>query len=231
MPMGSIRSQPPPAAIRRLVEQTGAQGTSGLRRVELRQSGTMRQDRGTSWMQFQASQSISLQSCAFHWRARTGPAGSIQVSDAFENGIGTLSVKLLGLFPIAGARRSADLDRGEILRYLAELPWAPDAILLNPELEWRVQDDAHLVVSAGQGPRRADVALTLDARGLIVEAAATDRPRALGNAFVPGPWRGVFSDYAECEGRQVPMSAEVGWGTRDEFEPVWRGRIVDWRTA
>ena len=48
--------------------------------------------------------------------------------DAFVQGAGRLTVQLYGLITVANAA-GAGIDRGEALRYLAELPWAPDAIL------------------------------------------------------------------------------------------------------
>ncbi len=117
------------------------------------------------------------------------------------------------------------------MRYLAELAWAPDAILLNPDLNWRATDDTHLIVSAGEGSRRAEITLALDREGGILEAFASDRPRAIGRRFVSGEWRGVFSNYSRCEGRLVPMSAEVGWVIEGSYEPVWRGKLAEWRTT
>jgi hypothetical protein len=46
-------------------------------------------------------------------------------------------VRALGLIPIVRAERTPALQRGQLMRYLAELAWAPDAILHNTELRWR----------------------------------------------------------------------------------------------
>jgi len=40
----------------------------------------------------------------------------------------------LGVIPVARAERSSALMRGELMRYLAELAWAPDAFLFNTTL-------------------------------------------------------------------------------------------------
>lgn len=220
-----------PEPFHRLAQRLGCRADGACRQVELRQVGQMRQDHRSAWMPFKAQQRIAIDRCTFDWTATTGPAGLVQVRDAFSDGHGSLSVKLLGIVPIAGAPSSPELDRGEAMRYLAELAWAPDAVLSNPELNWRSPDDANLVVATGHGPRRAEVAFKLDPQGRIAEAFAADRPRSVGKTFVRSAWRGVFSDYRVCEGRLVPMSAEVGWVTQGDFEPVWRGTIVDWRTV
>jgi len=41
-------------------------------------------------------------------------------------------------------RPPPSLLKGELMRYLAELPWAPDALLANPWLAWRAHSDCTL---------------------------------------------------------------------------------------
>ena len=46
-------------------------------------------------------------------------------------GEGRFDIVALGFIPIARAKHTPALVRGELMRYLAEIPWAPDAILCN----------------------------------------------------------------------------------------------------
>jgi hypothetical protein len=85
----------------------------------------MRESADSAWMKFSAHQRIDLAACALEWKARTGPLGVIRVDDRFCNGSGGLAVTLFGLLKIAGAAKSISLDRGELLRYLAEPAWLP----------------------------------------------------------------------------------------------------------
>ena len=199
--------------------------------VCLRQTGKMRESADSAWMKFEARQRIELADCAFEWSAQTGPLGVVRVDDIFRNGGGCLAVKLFGLFSVAGAAKSVSLDRGELVRYLAELAWAPDAIVCNRALRWRELGDRRLIVSAGEGGRRAEVEITLDQEGRIAEVFAADRPRAVGDSFEPSAWRGAFSDYRWINGRLIPMSGQVGWGRESDYEPVWRGRVTEWSAA
>jgi hypothetical protein len=137
-------------------------------------------------------------------------------------------VKLAGLIPLATAKPNAQLSRGELLRYLAELPWAPMAMLLNPALSWRDDGDA-IFVSAGANENRAEIAFTFDAEGRVADAFTKDRPRATKDGFVNTPWRGRFSDYGECDGVIIPRAATVCWLTEGRETPVWSGRIMTWR--
>lgn len=196
--------------------------------TRLRQRGRMRQDLGSSWMAFRATQSIAEDRCAFDWRARTGPAGLIAVRDALQGDLGRLTVRALGIVPIARVALSPALTRGELLRYLAELVWAPDAIVHNSHLRWRHEGLDQLVVAAGTGAAAAEIMLTLNDEGRIATASAADRPRLIGGAMVPTPWRGSFSDYRRCDGRWIPFAGEVSWIVDEQAVLVWQGRIESW---
>ena len=189
-----------PQEVGQLAERVGCVGGKALSHVDLRQTGQMRQDAASAWMGFGACQRIELTKCSFEWKARMGPRRLIRVTDTFSNGSGRLAVSLFGLIPIGGAANSVDLDRGELMRYLAELAWAPDAMLSNRALHWRTFGE-RLFVAAGDGARRAEVQITLDQEGRIGEVFATDRPRRIGNRFVAGAGRGRFIDYRWFQNR------------------------------
>ncbi len=123
-----------------------------------------------SWMAFTASQTISTLECTFDWRARAGPFGMISALDALTDSEGHFDITALGIIPIARAEHTPALMRGERMRYLAELAWAPDAILLNSALRWRVDGADTLAVSAGSGATAGEVALRVDGEGRIASA-------------------------------------------------------------
>ncbi len=220
-----------PDAVALLANRLGCETDSKIRAVELRQTGQMRQNKASKWMSFKAHQTIDVRRCAFEWNARTGPFNLVHVRDTFDDQHGTLSVALLGVIPIARAPRSPEIDRGELMRYLAELAWAPDAILANADLDWHVEDENHLVVKTCYQSRQVELKIKLDQDGLVVEVFANDRPRAVKGGFESGAWRGVFSKYERRVGRNIPTCAEVGWITNDEYEPVWRGELTAWRVV
>ena len=188
----------------------------------------MRQDAASGWLAFEARQTIRIAECAFKWRAKVGPAGLVRVTDSLGRDGGRLTATALGLIPVARAGGSAAVTRGELMRYLAELAWAPDAMLHNPQLGWRTEGADGLVVTAGEGPCRADVTLRLDQDGRIASASAPDRPRAVGRTFVPTPWRGRFLDYRFHEGRWLPFRGEVGWILDGREVVCWEGALTTW---
>jgi hypothetical protein len=196
--------------------------------VRLAQTGRMRQDASAPWRRFRARQTISTSTCRFDWRARTGPGGLVRVREALIDGHGRAQVRALGLVPIARVQGSPALTRGEFMRYMAELPWAPDAILRNPHLHWHETAPRKLVVSTAVGKAAADVLFELDSDGRIASAFAADRPRAVGQTFVPTPWRGRFFDYRLHQGRWLPFRGEVGWVVGGVEQICWQGVIERW---
>jgi hypothetical protein len=145
-----------------------------------------------------------------------------------QHGEGQLDVTALGFITLIRAERSVALMRGELMRYLAELALAPDAILLNTALRWRADGSDRLAVGAGTGETAAEVVLMLNSDGQVASAFAPDRPRSATPPFLPTPWRGRFSDYRLHLGRWLPFAAEVAWEIDGKEELYWQGQIERW---
>jgi hypothetical protein len=187
----------------------------------------MRSGPDDRFRQFRTSQTIKLRHAKFKWRACSGPFGFVKVTDAFAGGQGDLQVKMLGLFPRARVHGGGQVAKGEVMRYLAELPWAPDALVANRMLVWRLLDDRGFAVSAGTGNARGEITLTLGADGVIASISAL-RPREESGETVERPWHGRFSDYRWHGGRLIPFRGEVGWIVDEREFVVWRGEITKW---
>lgn len=214
-------------AVADLAHRLGARPAGGTS-ARITQRGRIRQTATAPWGAFKARQTIAFDRCDFDWIARTGPAGVVSVRDALVDGVGHLHVQALGFITLARAQPSAELIRGELMRYLAELAWAPDAILRNVDLRWREAGSDQLVVGAGSGERAAEVTLSLDGDGRIAEAFAPDRGALVDGVTVPTPWRGVFSDYRFHDGVWLPFFGEVSWEKPSGAFTYWQGRIETW---
>ena len=179
---------------------------AAVRGVRLRQRGRMWPRPGARALRFEAVQEIDVRRVAFRWRARlgVGPLRPLAVVDALDGGQGRLEGRVAGVR--AFRSDGPEIARGQAMRYLAELAWAPPALRLNPALEWAEADpfDADVATAARAG--RAAVRLGFAPSGDLVAASAADRPRADGDAVVPTPWRGTFRDHAELGGLRVPRA-------------------------
>lgn len=220
-----------PAAVYDLAMRLGVVPDTKRSNVSLTQTGRMKRQLGAaSWMSFTAAQRFSTRNCEFKWQARFSPLGLVSAIDALEDDEGRLDVTALGFIPIARTVHSSALMRGELMRYMAELPWVPDAILLNPNLRWRVERSDQLAVSAGSGDTASEVILNLDNDGRIAGAFALDRPRSATPPILPTPWRGRFADYRHHNGCWIPFAGEVAWEIDGKEEVYWQGRIETWVT-
>jgi hypothetical protein len=133
-----------------------------------------------------------------------------------------------GTWPPPPICQAAALTRGEMIRYLAELPLAPDAMLHNHELAWREIDAATIAVTAGSGDTACEVVLGLGPDQRIISAFCADRAASATPPFAPMPWRGTFADYRQQNGRWIPTAAQVGWVIDGKEDIYWKGRIGNW---
>lgn len=221
-----------PAAVYDLAMRLGVRPEGHRSEIKLTQTGRIKRNiDAESWMTFTATQTISTRACEFDWRARAGPLGMVSARDALKNGEGVFDIMALGLIPIARAEHSSALMRGELMRYLAELAWAPDAILFNTALRWRDDGPNRLSVSTGAGETQVSVLLSLDSDGRIVGGFAPDRPRSASAPYLPTPWRGRFSDYRRHCNRWLPFAGEVAWEIDGKEVCYWQGRIERWEAG
>lgn len=198
-------------------------GAANARVVRVFQHGQLRLGQARPWLQFTAVEDLSTRSVGFVWDARVRMTRllSARVIDRYTRGRGELDARVLGVLRVAHTSGS-DADRAEATRYLAEIPWAPQAILHNRELVWRSVDPLAVEVSAGA--TGASVTLHFDASGRITHATAT-RGRWVGGAVVATPWGGVYSQYAEHAGLSVPTEARVWWELPEGRFEYWRGWV------
>jgi len=220
-----------PPQVRDLARRLGATDDANLSMVTLTQRGVMHCGPMAREMQFRSKQTIDLWRPDFEWRASTGPLGCISIHDAIRGGEADLTVRAFGFLRIASLRGGDAAAKGEVMRYVAELAWAPDAILRNSTLTWTVVDARTLRVGARQGRTYGEVELQLDEDGRIGRVSAEDRPRQEGAGFVERPWRGRFFDYREHQGRWLPFGGEVGWVLDGRTSLVWRGTLLNWRVV
>jgi hypothetical protein len=75
---------------------------------------------------------------AFRLAGADGPASCLTVVDRLSREDARSELRLFGLIPLSrNPSDAAALQKGQIMRYLAEIPWAPGAILRNRTLEWK----------------------------------------------------------------------------------------------
>jgi hypothetical protein len=216
-----------PEAVRRFAERNGAGGT-GLRAQRIVQQAEFRSGREGAWGPMPAVQHIGLGAPNFVWYARApGPlVPRFTVIDAYVSGRGVLRANLLGSVPVANATGPV-IDRSEAMRYLAELPWAPDAILGNPDILWSEREDGQVEAALDTPSGRAAILYTFDEAGDIVATLGLRPDRGADGAEILREWRGTFGEYGWVGGRRIPTRGEVGYVEDGSYWAYWRGRVTD----
>ncbi|MEM8962657.1 MAG: DUF6544 family protein [Acidobacteriota bacterium] len=215
-----------PEVVREFVRRAGVEGSTA-RTVRYRQAARMLFDPEGSWQEITAVQVFGVETASFVWFAewRFGPLALVRVVDALVDDAGRFEVRLLGTLPL-GCVTGPELDRGEAMRYLAELPWVPEAMVRNGSLRWRELDDRRVEVSMDTSGGPATVRLIFE-DGDVVAIEADDRPRQEGKVSVERPWEGRFWEYRSIGGRRVPAKAEVSWVLPEGRFAYFRGEMLD----
>jgi hypothetical protein len=211
-----------PAEVAELALRLGAE--PGAATVELRQDGQMWSSPGARPMRFKARQTAATARLEYIWNADLGPGGLVKAADYYVAGTGGLEVKAAGLLTLAREVGTSEIAQGEVLRYLAELPWNPDAILVNRSLDWAVVGPSTLRVS------HADAAITfvLGPDGLPESMSAPGRVYLGKEGARLVPWGGRFGRYERMGGRLLPTLGEVAWILDGREFVYWRGRLTAW---
>lgn len=223
-----------PTLVADFARRAGAVPGAGLRVATFAQDGELRLRKGGRFARTVAWQVVALGRAGFLWDARQslGPVELLRVIDAYVGAEGVLDARLFGSLPVA-RMSGRELALGEAFRYLAELPWAPDAILGNPDLVWRVTGPGAVEVRLATQAGTARVSFRFDAAGDIVGMEASGRPaRDISGKATTLDWRGTFGDYRDIGPRRLPEYGEVGYVWPDTgYEPYFRGRIRDYHLA
>jgi len=200
-----------PEPIQRHLRYAIGTNAPALRVARLRHDGTFRTAPDQRWMPIEGEQYFSVSRPGFVWFAtlHLAPFLWIQARDCFVSGRGNMLVKPLSVFAVADAC-GPEIDQGSALRWLAESPWFPYA-LVSDAVEW-VSIDARSARATLRGDGLAAQAVfEIDEEGKIA-ALHADRYRDVGHGHsVLDAWSGRYRDYVECSGFRVPSSVEVTW--------------------
>ncbi|ABW32698.1 hypothetical protein AM1_D0203 (plasmid) [Acaryochloris marina MBIC11017] len=196
--------------------------------IQIHQTGEMRLSEQGRWLPFTATQDFAIRQPGFVWRAifRLAPFIHIEVVDSYVQGKGRLEGRLLGSIPflrVAGP----STDKGELMRYLAELIFFPAAFLNNSALHWHKLNEFTVKVTSEPD---VGVHYNFDPNGDLVSITAPNRPRMVAGQAVETPWSCVVSEYRTLGGYDMPTFGQVSWQLEDGPFTYWRGRITHLET-
>lgn len=215
-----------PGAVRRYFKAVLRDGQRTVAHARVVSHGTfnMGSPSRDSWKPFTAVQDFYPAAPGFVWDARVGflPGVKIFVRDAFVDGEGSTTAAALGLVTLVDVRGTRDAAEASLLRYLAEAPWFPTALLPMCGVRWSevARDVARATITAG--PVGASLDFHFDGDGLI---AACDGVRHNDQFQGRLPWGGGYARWVSRDGMLIPSEAEVSWRLPAGDFSYWRGRV------
>jgi hypothetical protein len=218
-----------PAPVQRYFRKVLKDGQPMLAGVDVRHRGTMNLGQtGDQWKPFTSDQRVLTRRPGFLWNARIAmlPGLPVLVHDAYVAGEGILHGALLGLFPVVNLRGTAEMAKGELMRFFAEAAWYPTALLPSQGVRWERVDDRSARGTLTDGAISLTMLFTFNEQDLIDRVLAT-RGRAAGGKVIPTPWECRYWNYDERGGRWVPLDGEAAWLLPGGVKPYFRGRISE----
>jgi hypothetical protein len=219
-----------PALIDAYARRAGAEPGKPWRTASFTQSGEMRLKKGAPFVPLTAWEIVALGAPGIVWDGRIAGGGlkSLRVVDSLVEGQGLLEARLFGSLRLA--RKEGDATTlAEAFRYLAELPWMPDAMLGNPGIRWAEVGPHTVEAALDTAGGRAAVRFAFDQDGDITGVTARGRPAEEDGQTVTRDWAGRFGDYTQIGPRRLPATGEVGYIYPDGAEIYFRARIADYR--
>jgi hypothetical protein len=103
------------------------------------------------------------------------------------------------------------MARGEFMRFFAETPWYPTALLPSQGVQWAAVDATTAKATIVDGPVTLALLFHFNEAGLIDSVRAQTRGGMVGKKMLMRPWECGLSNYQPCDGMLVPMSGEAAW--------------------
>ena len=216
-----------PEPVQRFFRTVIKDGQAIVAAVKLSQQGLFNMsETENKWSPFTATQFVITQRLGFDWDARIQMAPGVNafVHDTYLLGEGSLHASLLGLFTVAKIPSTPEANQGELLRFFAEAPWYPTALLPSQGVRWEAINDTSARATLTDGATTVSVVFLFNAEGTIdtfrTEARYRDKLTAM-------PWGGRFGEYSVCNGMLIPLEGEVGWEYPEGTRLYFKGRTTE----
>ncbi len=216
-----------PAPVQRFFRTVLKDGQAIASAVKLSQQGLFNMNEmEDKWSPFTATQLAIAQRPGFDWDARIQMAPGVNafVHDTYLLGEGSLHASLLGLFTVADVGGTPEANQGELLRFFAETPWYPTALLPSQGVRWDAIDDTSARATLTDGATTVSLVFKFNAEGAIATCRAEARYRDKLTAM---PWCGRFGEYSVRNGMLIPLEGEVGWEYPEGIRLYFKGRITE----
>lgn len=216
-----------PAPIQRYLRHVLKEGQPYVQTARMEQSGTFRGTPDAEWSPFRAVHHVTTVPPGFVWDATIDmvPLVPVRVVDAYQAGRGFLRARVGGLVTVSNPAPGAELDEGELLRYLAEAPLYPTAFLPGNGIAWTPIDDRAARATLEHEGTTASLVFHVNDRSEIEGVTGRRSYLKKDGSSEFRPWRGYWRHYDVRNGMRVPLDGEVAWMHPEGEVSYWRGHL------
>ena len=221
-----------PAPVQRYFRAVLKEGQPIVSAVTIEMAGTINMSAtAEQWKPFTSVQRVVTAAAGsgpgFMWDAKIAmlPGIKVHVVDSYIAGKGLLQAAMLGLFTVADMEDDGEMARGEFMRYFAETPWYPTALLPSQGVQWTAVDGTSANATIVDGSLALSLLFHFSDAGLIDTVRAAARGGMVGKAWLMRPWECGLSNYQVRDGMSVPMSGEAAWVRPDGPKTYFKGSV------
>jgi hypothetical protein len=217
-----------PAPVARWLDATFPDGIPDVAHAVLRHEGDMFLKPGAPATPFTSVQHVRAAPAGFMWdaRARMMPLVPARIRDRYVGGTGGMYVTLGGLIPLVHQEGTADMAVAALMRWAAEGPWLPVALLPRDGVRWEAADDHTATLVVEDAGTTVTLTATFADDGTIATIVGK-RPLERDGRTEWHTWGGRHGDYRTIDGMRIPTRAEVWWDLPEGRWVYYRGTLVD----
>jgi hypothetical protein len=217
-----------PAPVQRYFRAVLKDGQPVVSAVTLEMTGTINMSAtAEQWKPFSSKQRVVTRRPGFMWDAQISmlPGMNVRVVDSYIAGKGLVRAAMLGLFTVADSGGGGEMARGEFMRFFAETPWYPTALLPSQGVQWAAVDGTSANATIVDGSVTLTLLFHFSDAGLIDSVRAEARGGMVGKEMVMRPWECGLSNYQVRDGMTVPISGEAAWVRPDGRKTYFIGSV------
>ena len=203
-----------PAPVQRYFRAVLKVGQPIVSAVTIEMAGTINLSAtAEQWKPFTSKQRIVTRRPGFMWDGELSmlPGMKVRVVDSYIAGKGLVQAAMLGLFTMADMGGGGEMARGEFMRFFAETPWYPTALLPSQGVQWAAVDGTSANATIVDGSVTLTLLFHFNDAGLIDSVRAEARGGMVGKEMVMRPWECGLSNYQVRDGMTVPITGEAAY--------------------
>ena len=201
-----------PECVQRYLDFTGVVGRPKVWNYRLRFTGELRNAPDAPWMKVRIDQRSFVEPAARLFLIRASMFGVPFVTlHRYVGATATFRVRLLGLFTVVDAFGS-EMDQSETVTLLNDMCLLAPSTLASDRVSWSEVEPLRARATFSNAGHTVSALVSFDESGALVDFLSNDRYRTVdGKSYSLVPWSTPVHEWADFEGRRLPVKADARW--------------------